>query len=370
MRAIRRSGILAGLAAASLVAFAPARAAAQTPEGAKWFIGTYADYLLVWDEATEQVIDTIRTKNPIPIGITLNEKKNRLYVLDASLEKLEIVDLEAGASVDELTLSDDTVQVRIDSYVVAPDDRYAILTIKTYTRAPDRYTVKGPFMVKVDMATKQVTDTIPWPDDEEREGVGMRFSPDGDVLYLFADDVIAVDPATFEEVDRWKLSRPLEPGLGRLSVGLFPGTYDRDGSITSLFRFVDPAQNRRMMGIATVRLAEKEVDFYTLGPTEPMRGFALAPDGRKAYALLSEVGHYEFWEFDLEGRRVSRRVPFAGRPRMGLRVSHDGSKLYVYVAGNTIDVYDAATFELLRTVTFNEDMTGVDVLPTGGRTGS
>ena len=57
---------------------------------------------------------------------------------------------------------------------------------------------------------------------------------------------------------------------------------------------------------------------------------------------------------------------------MGLQVSADGERLYVHVAGNTIDVYDAATFELLRTVTFNEDMTGVDVLPrtAGDRPGS
>ncbi len=48
---------------------------------------------------------------------------------------------------------------------------------------------------------------------------------------------------------------------------------------------------------------------------------------------------------------------------MGLRVSADGEKLYVHVAGHTIDVYDSATFELLRTVEFDEDMTGVAVIP-------
>jgi hypothetical protein len=51
---------------------------------------------------------------------------------------------------------------------------------------------------------------------------------------------------------------------------------------------------------------------------------------------------------------------------MGLHVSADGDKLYVYVAGNTIDVYDSATFELLRTVEFDEDMTGVFILPESG----
>jgi hypothetical protein len=119
------------------------------------------------------------------------------------------------------------------------------------------------------------------------------------------------------------------------------------------------------MGIATVRLAEKEVDFYTLGPSEPVGRFALAPGGRKAFALYADIGRYEFWEFDLDARRVTRKQPFAGRPRMGLRVSADGEKLYVFVAGPTIDVYDAGTFELLRTVEFEADMLGSAVIPAG-----
>jgi hypothetical protein len=94
--------------------------------------------------------------------------------------------------------------------------------------------------------------------------------------------------------------------------------------------------------------------------------FVLAPGGEKGYALLSEVGRYEFWEFDLVNRRVSRRHPFPGRPRMGLQVSADGNRLYGHVAGNTIDGYDVATFELLRTVSLDEDMTGVAVLRGAG----
>jgi hypothetical protein len=120
-----------------------------------------------------------------------------------------------------------------------------------------------------------------------------------------------------------------------------------------------------MLGIAEVHLAEMDVDFYTLGTGEPLRGFALAPGGQRAYSLYSEIGRYEFWEFDLEERRVLRRQAFAGRPRMGLQPSADGEKLYVHVAGNTIDVYDVDTFELLRTVEFDEDMTlgNVVVIP-------
>ena len=125
----------------------------------------------------------------------------------------------------------------------------------------------------------------------------------------------------------------------------------------------DPAQNREMLGVASVRLDEREVDFFTLGGDEPLREFAVAPGGERAFALYDEIGRYEFWEFDLVGERVVRRHPFTGRPRMGLRVSADGERLYVFIAGATIDVYDAGTFELLRTVTFDEDMRPSVVIP-------
>ena len=48
---------------------------------------------------------------------------------------------------------------------------------------------------------------------------------------------------------------------------------------------------------------------------------------------------------------------------MDLRVSADGEKLLVFIAGNTIDVYDSGTFELLRTVEFDEDMRPSVVIP-------
>jgi hypothetical protein len=118
------------------------------------------------------------------------------------------------------------------------------------------------------------------------------------------------------------------------------------------------------MGVARVDLVKRSVDFYTLGPSEPV-SFRLAPGRRRGYGLRQQVGNYEFWTFDLDGRRVSRRVQFAGRPRMGLTPSSNGRELYIHTAGPTIDVYDAETFKKLRTVTFDADMSGLIIIPPG-----
>ena len=361
MRRIIRSAA----ALAFLLGSASTSATAQAT--ATWYIGTYSHDILVWDEASEQVVDRIQMRNFIPTRVTVSESKDRLYVREASGQIIEIVDVAAGEVIDEFTLSEDSVSVRINGFAPHPSGENAIMQVMRYTKHVDRYTVEGPFVVEYDLRAKEVTDTVPLPDGREADNVGFRYSPDGETLYFFANDIIAVDAETYEEVDRWEISQPLEPGLGGSSFGTNSGTYDEGGIATSLFRMTDPTQNRRMMGISRVRLSDEEVDFFTLGTAEPVGSFALAPGGEKAYGLYAEIGRYEFWEFDLVNERVSRRQPFEGRPRMGLQVSADGEKLYVHVAGDTIDVYDSETFELLHTITLDGDMTGgVAVIPGSG----
>lgn len=349
--------------ALALLACTTTTVAAQAT--ATWYIATYSNDILVWDEASEQIVDRIHTRHFISTRIQVNEAKTLLYVSEASAQNIEIVDLASLEVIDEFTLSHDSVSVRINGFAPHPSDDKAILFVKRYTKHSDRYTVEGPFILEYDLNTKQVTDTVPWPDDEPRENASFRYSPDGETLYFFTNDIIAVDATTYEEIDRWEISQPLEPGLGRPSFGSNSGTYDEEGVATSLFRMTDPVQNRRMMGIARVRLSEHELEFFTLGDSQPVGSFTMAPGGKMAYGLYSEIGRYEFWEFDLVNERVSRRQPFAGRPRMSLQVSADGSKLYVSRAGNTIDVYDVGSFELLHTVTFDVDMLGVAVIPGG-----
>ena len=358
-----RTTLYAAVAAIALGVI-PTDTVAQT---ATWYISTYTDEMLVWDEASEEIIDRIQMNRIIPNRVQLNETKTRLYVGDASGEHIQVVDIAARQVIDEHALSEGDTTFRIDGFAPHPSEDKAVIFGRRHTKLVDRYLVEGPFILEYDMNAKAVTDTIPWPDGEERDRVGFRYSPDGETLYFYTNDIIAVDSETYEEVDRWEISQPLEPGLGRPSFSTDSQTYDEDGVATNLMRMRDPVHNRTLMGIAKVRLSDKEVDFYTVGPSEPVSAFAMAPSGDKAYALYTTIEAYEFWEFDLVEEVVTRRVPFAGRPRMGLDVSADGTKLYVHVAGNTIDVYDAETFSLLRTVEFDEDMTlgNIAIIPGG-----
>lgn len=326
------------------------------------YVTTYKGVISVIDEATEKLKDEIPVSIGIPIRAAISNDWSRFYVQDATFEKVEIIDRVKKTSLGSFSLSEGRTKTRIWGLQPDPHDRYLILVIKKYTLETDHWEIGPPTLVQYDLTEKKITRTIPWPKGEEREGVGIMFSTDGKLMYLFGEDVLIYETDTFTEVDKWEVSRPIEPGAGSVGIGGLDPFSDEPGFFTGLFTMQDALQNRRIMGIGRVELAKKKIDFHPIGPARGI-GFAVAPDRKRGYGLLRSIEEYELWTFDLETYRVLARTPFRGRPRMGLRVSSSGNIIYIHTAGNTIDLYDAATFKPLRTITLDGDMTGFLLLP-------
>jgi DNA-binding beta-propeller fold protein YncE len=327
------------------------------------YVGTYARRILVLDEATMQVRDTIKSQVGIP-DLSLSFDRKHLYLSDPGNEKIEIIDLATKKSSGVFTLSTDSTKVRMWGFSLDPQERFAVLLVKAYTKKRDRYEVSPPTLLRYDLAKHQVTDTIPWPRGEERDGAQIIFSPKGDLMYFFtSDDVLIYDANTLKQVDRWEISRTLfEEGLGRIAFGFPYDVYEEPGFYTGLFRTTDPVNHRTQMGVARMDLVNRQLDFYALGPSQGV-SFRLSPDRKRAYGIHSEVGNYQFWTFDLEGRRVVGKTEFAGRPRMGLVVSSNGSQLYITTAGATIDRYATSDFHHLGQINLGADMTNVILVP-------
>ena len=368
--AIRTSAIsLAALLAASPFALG-AQAVKQAsgdpiPSGGDGtlYVGTYARNILVLDEATMSVRDTLHTSVGIP-EISLSFDKKHLYVTDPGDEKVEILDLATKQSLGMFTLSHDSVRVRMNGFSLDPMERFAIILVKIYTKHRDRYDVSRPTLLRYDLAKREVTDTIAWPRGEEREFAQIVFPPKGDLMYFFTqDDVLIYDTNTLKQVDRWDIQRTLfEEGLGRINFGLPYDVYEEPGFYTGLFRTNDPVNHRTQMGVARMDLVNRQLDFYSLGPSQAV-SFRLSPDRKRAYGIHSEVGNYQFWTFDLESRRVLGKTEFPGRPRMGLVVSSNGTQLYITTAGSTIDRFSTQGFMHLGTVNLGADMTNVIIVP-------
>ena len=348
------------LAAAALAAAAALSFAAAPPKliggNGTLYIGGWPNKIFIVDEATEKVTGSIDVTTGDPTRMIMSRDRKRFYLVNAPGESVEIIDVNARRSIDHFTLSEGRKRTRIRSLIPDSLDRFVVMLVKTAEKKVDRFEISPPTLVVYDLKDHKITRTIPWPNNEEREFVNIMMSPDGKLLYFFADDVLIYDTTEFKQVDKWELSRPLEEGLGRFDFGPRDVTYEEPGFYSGIFNTQDPVQNRRMMGIARVNLVGKSLDFWPIGPSRPV-SFSLAPDRKKAYGLLQEIGHYEFWTFDLEHHKLGPRTEFQGRPRMALRTSSNGKVLYIYQAGNTIDLYDAATYKYLRTITLDADMT-------------
>ena len=349
------------IAGVVVLAYLPLRAAekpkAVSPGNGTLYIGAFPDHFNIIDEATGKVTGTLPYKSGMPRRTVMTRDRKRFYTIEAQMEKVEILDIESRKTLDTFTLSEGNRHVRINTLEPDPQNRFVMMVIRPAVKQVDRFVIEPSALVQYDLATKKIVNTVAWPNGEERENANIQFSPDGKLMYLFSErDVLIFDSATAKQVDKWELSRPVEEGFGALEFGRIDAANDEPGFYTAMFQVEDPVQKRRMMGVGRVNLSAKKVDFYTLGPSQAV-GFTLAPGRKVAYGLLNEIGHYEFWKFDLESRKVAARVEFRGRPRMSMKTSSNGKVLYIYNAGRTIDLYDAETFKFMKTITLDSDVT-------------
>ena len=345
--------------------FQPPTANLQAQSGT-FYIGTYDRKILVMDEASMKVVDSMPVSIGIPIGMGLSYDRKHFYVREPRFETVEVFDIATRKSLGTFSLSSGNKVVRINGMNVDPTERFAVMVVKIFTKSRDRFEISAPKLLKYDLATRTVTDTIPWPRGEERDFAQIQFSPNGETLYFFTgEDVLIYDTKTLKQVERWEIARTfMEEGFGRLPANFFTDLNEEPGYSTSLFRVTDPVNRRTLMGIARANLMNRSVDFYMLGPTQPV-SFTLAPGRKRGYGLVQQVGNWQFWTFDLENKRVVGKIEFKGRPRMQLTAGTDGKVVYLHGAGSTIEVRDVATFEPIRTIEMQADMTGVILIPPG-----
>src|SRR5262245_42058981 len=252
---------VAAAAAAAPFGAAPAPPQKLTGGNGTMYVGTWPNKILMLDEATGKVTGAIDVVTGLPSRMTLTRDRSRIYFVNSLGESVEIVDLNARKSIDHFTLSEGRKKTRIRGMIPDSLNRFVVLLTKTAEKKIDRFEISPPTLVVYDLKDHEISRPIPWPNNEAREGVNILTSPDGKLLYFFADDVLIYDTAEFKQVDKWEISRPVEEGLGRFDYGPRDITYEEPGFYTGIFNMSDPVQNRRTMGVARVNLSGKSVDF-------------------------------------------------------------------------------------------------------------
>jgi hypothetical protein len=325
------------------------------------YLGSYAARMVVIDESTEKVTVDIPLATGIPWFVRLSPDATRFYIQNADQEHFEVVDLATRTSLESFTLSEANRKVRALAFAVDPQHRVMTLVTRTTTKLTDRFEIGAPTFIQYDLKDHKVIRTIPWSADPEPGyfSLLLRYSPDGKLLYVFSDRVLILDATSLQQLATWDLSLSNEQALGRFDLGSLDETNDDPAYFSALFTMKDPVQKRPLFVVGRVNLDQQSLDFFPLGPATE-RGqvsFALGGgDRRHAYVLLQEIGRHELWTIDIAGKRLQSKVEFKGRPRMALRTSSNGKIIYLYQAGNTIDLYEAEGFKYLRTITLEADM--------------
>jgi hypothetical protein len=115
------------------------------------------------------------------------------------------------------------------------------------------------------------------------------------------------------------------------------------------------------LGLASLNMLTREVKYTPIGPALPMMGFLLSPDHKLGYSVMytgsSENRLTEWWVWDIETHQVIKKAAFDSRPTFNFGISSDGSKLYLYGSGSTIEVYDAKTLASDKVIYVNKDLT-------------
>jgi len=344
------------------------------------YIGTLDKKILVFDEDKEAVVGEIPMEG-VPRITAISADKKQLYVVNTRMG-LEVVDLDTRKASMLLNMADgrsrpDVLALGPDlinpgnydfegfsGLAVDPTGRYLYTSMRVTIKELDEYRIEPMKFVVIDLQSKKIAKSFPFPKELD-QGFGplstYKVSPDGKQLYVFGKDVLIFDLATFKQVDKITLSKPLYPGASPLRLSATDDPYDDPTKMTSVFTAVDPVVHKGTLGLATLNLSTREVNYSPIGPAFPMLGFMLSPDRKIGYSVMFNYAagnrRTEWWVWDIQTHMVIKTQPFESRPTFRFGISSDGKKLYLYGSGSTLEIIDAATLTSKKLLYLNRDIT-------------
>ena len=186
----------------------------------------------------------------------------------------------------------------------------------------DQYRIEPPQFVAIDLQDKKIAKAWPFPKGLD-QGFGFdatyKVSPDGKLLYVFEDDILIFSLDTFQQVDKIELSQPPYPGASPYRLAANDDSFDDPDKVTSVFTSVDQIVHKGTLGMATIDLKTRKVDYPPIGPLLPMIGFLVSPDRKRGYSMMTKIGtgdnrETEWWVWDLANHTVINKETLESRP--------------------------------------------------------
>jgi len=328
------------------------------------YVGGWPRDLIVIDEAKVAVVDHIKLQTDVARTLWPSHDRKKIIAVTVKDSGVETIDLASRKVVDSFTLGTASRKVRIGGGALDPTDKLLYLSVTIAEKKIDRFEVEKPKFAVVDLAEKKITRTFEIPKEAAAFGGRGQFkvSPDGKYLWAFRDNIYIFDTTDFKLVETIQLARPTFPGMETIFLSPADDPHDTPGMMTAIFNSTDPIVHKRMWGIARINLSTRKIDFTPVGPAvQGMTGLRLSPDRKTGYSVTISGEHgdrlTEFVIIDMANPKIVKRATFAGRTRFSLGLTSDGKTLIIYGAGNTIEMYDAKTLQLVKDLDVAADMT-------------
>ena len=280
------------------------------------YIGGRPNKICIIDEATEKVTGEIPFKTGDSRRTDAVADRKRFYLLNIAYRGRRDPRHRDAKTIDSFTLSEGNKKVRIRGLEPDPLNRFMILLDQDRDQAdrPLRDRRADAHAVRPSEHKVVAHDPV-----AEQRGAARREHACSRPTASCSTSSATRRPdlrhhRLSQQVDKWELSQPLEEGFGTARFGSPRRCLTRARLLHAIFNVQDPVQNRRIMGVGRVNLAAKSVDFYPLGPATRGRASRWRRDRRGLRAAFEDIGHYEFWTFDLEHHKLGPRTEFrAGR---------------------------------------------------------
>jgi len=361
---MNRTACLVAAALALALSSIPALAA----ENRTLIMGLWPNELRLLDEGTEQFVGQIRLRYGAVTGYGQTPHTpdfRRLYYITDRMEAVEVVDPETRQVVDELRLSTAARRVRILNVYPHPGGTELILRVVAVGMDIDRFEAEDTEYVVYDLNAHEVKGSFRFPPEIRTDFTApLPFSSDGKTFFAFARDIYELSASSHEVVSKIPLATPWEAGYGPLRpTELYspePGVYY--GLVTT----TDPFLKKDMTGVMRLDLGTREASSFEIGPKVDANVFALSPDRKTGYAGVKDLV-----KIDMESRRITamKKGFLQGRAATTLILSADGTKLFVTGIGDAIQVVDAESLELMRTIQLGRDLMA-NPLPLPARMGT
>jgi WD40 repeat protein len=362
----------------SLVSVAsPAASAAAANAGAQlMYLGVWPHTVLVMDAAEGKIVDKINLPTDIARTLVLSPDKSKIYASTVKDNSIVTIDLATRKVTDSFPLNTGNTNYRLGGLAIDPSGTMLYSIVTPIVKQIDHFDVNPPEFVTIDLAARKITRMVPFPKDEAVPNSyrrSMKVSPDGKLLYLFGEKIQVYSTTDFKTVKTIELSKTTDPATDGLSLSPIEDPNEPKGKVTGIFETSDPYVHRRIFGIADVDLENMSFDLTPVGPADAnMLPMMTTPDRKLGYTVAIYGTHgdrvTEFWVFDMATKKVINRRQFLGRTRLNFGMTADGSKLMIYNAGFQIELYDAKSLELLKTIDLEGDTTSnLVVMPLTGK---